>query len=307
MKSVFKLISTFLLLLSLFVLACRKDDPAPSTDSDTTSASDDAIAETIVNDLEAVGAEAAENQGSLTNFKSASGTAISLANCATVSIVNKIITVDFGTSCLCNDGRTRSGKLIYDFSASSPSTAIRYRNPGFDMKLSSQNYVVDGYSVTITSKQVKNTTPLTLPTGLNPGTNLTWSINSNISIVKPSNAGTITRLTSYTKELLNTNDTNCYRGQFKSIVWTLAKVKFNGNSNGINLKGENYTNTATDLVRDMNCSPFPNKPKRHPFISGKLNHTPGTKATRYIDYGNGACDINATVTINGVIYNITLP
>ena len=175
------------------------------------------------------------------------------------------------------------------------------------MKLSSQNYVVDGYSVTITSKQVKNTTPLTLPTGLNPGTNLTWSINSNISIVKPSNAGTITRLTSYTKELLNTNDTNCYRGQFKSIVWTLAKVKFNGNSNGINAKGENYTNTATDLVRDMNCSPFPNKPKRHPFISGKLNHTPGTKATRYIDYGNGACDINATVTINGVIYNITLP
>jgi len=146
-----------------------------------------------------------------------------------------------------------------------------------------------------------------LPTGLNPGTNLTWSINSNISIVKPSNAGTITRLTSYTKELLNTNDTNCYRGQFKSIVWTLAKVKFNGNSNGINAKGENYTNTATDLVRDMNCSPFPNKPKRHPFISGKLNHTPGTKATRYIDYGNGACDINATVTINGVIYNITLP
>jgi hypothetical protein len=307
MPLAYKKLITLALLACLFIFGCRKDDPAPSTDSDTSSASDDAIAETIVNDLEAVGAEAAENQGSLTNFKMASGSAISLANCATVTIVNKIITVDFGTSCLCNDGRTRSGKLIYDFSASSPSTAIRYRNPGFDMKLTSQNYIVDGYSVTITSKNVKNTTPLTLPSGLNPGTNLTWSINSNISIVKPSNAGTITRITSYTKELLNTSDTNCYRGQNKSIVWTLAKVKFNGNSNGVNAKGENYTNTATDLVRDMNCSPYPNKPKRHPFISGKLNHTPGTKATRYVDYGNGACDLNATVTINGVIYNITLP
>lgn len=307
MPHVYKKFITLTLLACLFIFACRKDEPPPSTDSDTSSASDDAIAETIVNDIEAVGAEAAENQGSLTNFKLASGSAISLANCATISIVNKIITVDFGTSCLCNDGRTRSGKLIYDFSASSPSTAIRYRNPGFDMKLTSQNYVVDGYSVTITSKNVKNTTPLTLPPGLNPGKNLTWNINSNISIVKPSNTGTITRIISYTKELLNTSDTNCYRGQNKSIVWTLAKVKFNGNSNGVNAKGENYTNTATDLVRDMNCSPYPNKPKRHPFISGKLNHTPGTKATRYIDYGNGACDVNATVTINGVIYNITLP
>lgn len=307
MTTTLKTISALTLLLSLFVFSCGKEDPKPSTDSDTSSASDDAIAETIVNDLEAVGAEAAENQGSLTNFKSASGSAISLANCATVSILNKIITVDFGTSCLCNDGRTRSGKLIYDFSASTPSTAIRYRNPGFDMKLTSQNYIVDGYSVTITSKQVKNTSPLSLPSGLNPGTNLTWSINSNISIIKPANAGTITRITSYTKELLNTNDTNCYRGQNKSIVWTIAKVKFNGNSSGVNAKGENYTNTATDLVRDMNCAPYLNKPKRHPFISGKLNHTPGTKATRYIDYGNGSCDVNATVTINGVVYNITLP
>lgn len=307
MTTTLKTISALTLLLSLFVFSCGKEDPKPSTDSDTSSASDDAIAETIVNDLEAVGAEAAENQGSLTNFKSASGSAISLANCATVSILNKIITVDFGTSCLCNDGRTRSGKLIYDFSASTPSTAIRYRNPGFDMKLTSQNYIVDGYSVTITSKQVKNTSPLSLPSGLNPGTNLTWSINSNISIIKPANAGTITRITNYTKELLNTNDTNCYRGQNKSIVWTIAKVKFNGNSSGVNAKGENYTNTATDLVRDMNCAPYLNKPKRHPFISGKLNHTPGTKATRYIDYGNGSCDVNATVTINGVVYNITLP
>ena len=308
MKFIIKTVFILSLLNLALLLGCKKPDPTPSTDSDTSSASDDAVAETVISDIESVGAEAAENQGSLTNFKTVSSSALSLANCATVTISNKIITVDFGTSpCLCNDGRSRSGKLIYDLSASNPSTAIRYRNPGFNMKVSSQNYTVDGYSVTITSKEVKNTSPLTLPSGINPGTNLTWSINSNISVIKPgTNAGTITRITSYTKELLNTNDSSCYRGQSKSIVWSLAKVKFNGNSNGVNAKGENYTNQAIDLEKDMNCSPFANKPSRHPFIKGKLNHTPGTKATRYIDYGNGTCDVNATVTINGVVYSITL-
>jgi hypothetical protein len=46
--------------------------------------------------------------------------------------------------------------------------------------------------------------------------------------------------------------------------------------------------------------------RRH-FTQGLLQHTPGGKATRYIDFGNGACDSDATVTINGTNYNITLP
>ena len=43
------------------------------------------------------------------------------------------------------------------------------------------------------------------------------------------------------------------------------------------------------------------------FTAGVLEHTPGGKATRYIDYGNGSCDDQATVTINGHVYTITLP
>jgi hypothetical protein len=46
--------------------------------------------------------------------------------------------------------------------------------------------------------------------------------------------------------------------------------------------------------------------RRH-FTQGTLEHTPGGKATRYIDFGNGTCDDQATVTINGTTYTITLP
>jgi hypothetical protein len=46
---------------------------------------------------------------------------------------------------------------------------------------------------------------------------------------------------------------------------------------------------------------------RKHFTQGVLEHTPSGKAMRTIDYGNGACDDQATVTINGNTYTITLP
>jgi hypothetical protein len=45
--------------------------------------------------------------------------------------------------------------------------------------------------------------------------------------------------------------------------------------------------------------------RRH-FTQGVLEHSPSGKATRYINYGNGACDDQAVVTINGTSYTITL-
>ena len=44
---------------------------------------------------------------------------------------------------------------------------------------------------------------------------------------------------------------------------------------------------------------------RH-IVSGSLALTPSGKPTRYVDFGTGACDDQATVTINGNVYNITL-
>jgi hypothetical protein len=46
--------------------------------------------------------------------------------------------------------------------------------------------------------------------------------------------------------------------------------------------------------------------RRH-FTQGSLVHVPSGKAARYIYFGNGACDDQAVVTINGTSYTITLP
>jgi hypothetical protein len=88
------------------------------------------------------------------------------------------------------------------------------------------------------------------------------------------------------------------------IDWPHAKTQLDGTASGTRANGETYTATATAMVRDFGgCNIL----GRHPFISGELDYSPSGKATRYINFGTGTCDLLATVTINNVSYTITLP
>ncbi len=298
---------------SLSFSSCRKKEketPAEEEDTEQSTSTDNNVAESFAADIESIGSQVSDG-GSLSTYKT-TGTsgieAMESSSCAVITISGQTVTVDFGTAgCIGQDGRTRTGKLIYDFSAS-VSGATHYRNPGFSMNVTSQSYVVDNYTVNIGNKTVSNITPNTIASGVNPGTNLKWSVAANVSIVKPNNAGTISWTCSRTKELTNTSDTNCYKGQSRPIVWTKAIVKLNGSASGVNTNGENYSAVATNLVRDFNCAPDPVlRPHRHPFISGTIVYTPGSRPVRTIDFGNGACDMNATVTINNHVYTVNLP
>jgi len=299
---------------SLSFTSCKKKEKevTPTTteeDTEQTTATDNNMAENTAADIESMGGQVSDG-GSLATYKMSGASALDAmeaSGCAAISAVGQTITVDFGTvGCIGKDGRTRTGKLIYDFSGSSPSSATHYRNPGFSMNVTSQNYVVDNFTVNITNKTVTNITPNTIPSTPNPGTNLKWSIVANLTILKPG-GGTITWTCSRTKELTNTSDSTCYKGQFIPIDWTRAIVKLNGSASGVNAKSENYTAVATNLVRDFQCSPDPLHVHRHPFISGTVAYTPGTRPTRTIDYGNSACDLNATVTIGTHVFNVVLP
>lgn len=301
---------------SLTLTSCKKKQKEDTTDPDTEQGtiSDNNLAESFMADVASIGSQGSEN-GALTTYKMSNPNGIGSvpmndpdylisSACATLSfnVPAKTFTVDFGiTPCLCNDGRYRSGKLFFDYSMSTNTiTPIYYRTPGFKMTIASNNYVVDGYTVNISNKTITNTTPLSIPTGTNPGTNLTWSISANVNVVKPSNGGTVTWNCTRTKELLNTNDPICYGGQGVPINWTKAKIRLNGNANGTTAGGENYTAVITNLVRDFGACKVGNI---YPWISGNLDFTPGARYTRYINFGSGTCDRSATVTINGVTYS----
>jgi hypothetical protein len=71
-----------------------------------------------------------------------------------------------------------------------------------------------------------------------------------------------------------------------------------GGSNGTKASGNTWTNVInTPLVHKRSC---------HQIVSGTMTVTPSNKPVRSIDFGNGTCDNQATVTINGNTYTIVV-
>ena len=293
-------IAAIMVAMAFSVTSCKKDKTETTEDKDTGSASDNSLAEKSADDITNIGGQAAEDN-SLNAYRY--GDAF-ISSCATVvrDSVMKTITVTFnGQQCL--DGHIRSGSLLFDYSAST-NGAKYYRDPGFALTVTSTNYIVDGNQINIVNKSVQNTTA----PGFNPATtNLTWSVNTNINVVKASSGGTVSWSANKVKTLMNTSDTNVYRGPSQHIVWSKAIIGITGNASGTTANGDSFSAaTTSQLIRDMNCSPNSNFPGHHPFIQGTLDFTHGTKPVRHFDYGNGVCDDQATVTINGNTYTITL-
>ena len=272
----------------LIFSSCKKKE---EVDSDTTAAEDHTQAETHSNDVENIGEQA--SYGNMSTYKLVQADENIYSTCATItsyalnSADNDTLLVDFGTAgCTGADGRTRSGSLQYIYTA-----GLHYRDSGNVITVSSNNYVVDGNSIRITSKTIKNLGHVT-------NGNLTWNIAANITITK-ANGKTITWTTNKTKVLLAGE-----RPNNQPIDWAHAQIAIFGTANGTSANGESFTASvaqATWLIRNFNCAGY-----RKCFVAGELDFTPGSKPTRYVNFGTGACDNQATVTINGHVYNVTL-
>jgi hypothetical protein len=260
--------------------SCRKKEKE-EVDSDTAGASDQSLASSSVNDLTSISDEAAKTY-TISSFKTAETNAI-LSSCATITFdtlaAAKTITVNFGaTNCLGNDGRYRRGALTIAFTG-------KYRDSLTLITVTPQNYFVNDNQIA-GSKTIKNL-------GHNAAHHLVYEINANISIIKASGGGTITWQSARQRE---------WTAGESTLTWSDDIYSITGGANGTTSNGNTFTSVITSpLIRKMSIGC-----RRH-FTQGSLQHTPGGKATRYIDFGNGACDSDATVTINGTTYNITLP
>lgn len=260
--------------------SCKKKD-VEEKDSDTTSAVDQSLASSTVNDMTNISDEAGRNN-SVTSFRTEESSAI-LSNCATLTFdtmaAAKTITVNFGaTNCLGNDGRMRRGVLIISFTG-------RYRDSLTLITVTPQGYFVNDNQVTGT-KTITNK-------GHNPAHHLVYEINANIQIIKANGGGTITW------QSLRQREWTAGEG---TLTWQDDMYSITGSASGTTAGGGTFQSNITNpLIRNMT-----NGCRRY-FTAGTIAHTPGGKATRYIDYGNGTCDNQATVTINDNTYPITLP
>jgi hypothetical protein len=274
----------------VFLASCRKKE---KEDTDTDGAKDHALVETYSNDIMNMGHQASYPSG-LSTYKNGNDSPDEIyAGCATITrdTLNAAdadtLTIDFGTSgCTGGDGRVRKGKVIYTYLA-----GMHYRDSANVITVKTQNYSVDGNQVNVVNKTITNKGHIT-------NGKLTWTISANINVVK-TDGKTISWSTNKTKVLLAGEQPNNL-----PVNWPQAQVAIYGSASGTKADGESFNvniNQSTWVVRDFSCTSA-----RKYFVSGIIEYTPGSRPTRYINFGTGACDNLATVTINGNVYNITL-
>lgn len=257
--------------------SCRKDEIFTAEILQT--ASNNSMAELYDNDVQNMVDEVAVS-GSLQTYK-LDEEATLLSSCATVSrdtvSFPRTVTIDFGTvNCTGNDGRLRRGKIIATYTGA-------YRDAGTVISITYDNYFVNDAQIS-GSRTVTNTGTDSL--GITE-----FDVQASIQIDLPNGGGTITRNSSRTRSWIAGSATSIRTDDVYSIT---------GTATGINASGNAYTVLVIEpLIRNLAC-------RRH-FTQGVMQIDVAGRPSRRLDYGNGSCDDQALLTVNGRTRTINLP
>ena len=271
MKKIFSIPHCLILLIAIsFCNGCVRE-----RDTDTSMASELTKHEFLFHDVVDLADDAATKKTGekLSNYKTR-------GYCATLTHNNttnpRSIVIDFGTSnCMCNDGRERRGKILVSYTDN-------YSDSGSVHNITFDNYHVDGFRL-MGSNDIFN--------------------NGKNGAGQPFYTSTIAG------KLLDPNqiDTLFYESE-RTITWVQGSntivygddvYEISGNGSGRNALRTYYAMTITQpLIKDVLGCRFFNK--------GRIEMQPQGKALRTIDFGDGSCDNDATVTINNKVFNIKL-
>jgi len=195
----------------------------------------------------------------------------------------RTLTLDFGANgILCNDGHIRKGVLQAEFSGQWHPDSI---TNGTNVHITFNGYYVDNV-------QREGEFVVTYQ-GANPGPY--WEIQA-IDAKLIYNDGTFTKW--------NTTRTTYWTAGYNTPTDETDDIfEFDGSTSGVSKAGTSFSVNITKTLRyDKTCVV---SGIRGNFVSGTFELTPGDKPTRTVDFGNGACDRAASVTISGVTFNFT--
>lgn len=271
------------LLVGIIALTgCKKENDDnnntnQSTIYDYQSAQDNSEAEIASNDVLNIADAVINTDKDVKSFKYPIKFKWHCAN-VTKEIINndylKII-IDFGnTPSTCFNGKERQGKIIISIKG-------RYYYKGFTDTVRFENYFVNG-------KKIEGTHIVT-----NIG-NLTWTISAKDMKIIAKNGKYHSWQSERQRQLLINNIKDTVN-PMDNYVYSIT-----GQASGTNAKGIKYTADITKaLKKHFDCW----------YIQeGTIVFTITGKPTITLDYGkDGDCDDKATVTINGVTKEITLP
>lgn len=264
-----------LLLASISISSCRKDPE----NNNYQAAKDNATAETMFDDV-----FKQAQDGTLLAEDSAGGTKMmnsTLSSCATVTITPfdlttfpKTIIIDFGsTNCLGDDGRYRRGQV-------NVVTTGWYRDSLSVITVTPNNYYVNDNKV----QGVKTIT--------NNGHNTAGNLNYTIIVANGSvttSDGTISWNSTRHNEWIEGESTIFNPWDDVYLI--------TGGAEGTTIEGEEFIVTIVSALKvKIGCRWI---------TEGSLTLV-SEDLSILVDYGTGACDANATVTLNGNVYNIVM-
>ncbi|MCB0698681.1 MAG: hypothetical protein H6551_00945 [Chitinophagales bacterium] len=273
--SAYATICLVLLVALSTVVSCRKDDDDDIvTEPEKTGyAEDQLILEHVYNNVDRV-VERAFALGAA----ALKGGENSLASCATVTNADGLMVIDFGSNqCLGYDGRYRKGKIMVQY------TNDKQRNDkGYFQNITFQGYEVDGFGV-MGTKRITNM-------GLDAAGNIFFDERRVDSVYKPSENGYITG----ESKRISTWYTGANTPQAADDAFRLSGTGsfHRPNGDGYNIE------ISEQLLVAINCNWI---------TDGRINIYPEGATQRVLDYGDGGCENDATINVNGVVTPVKIP
>jgi len=283
MKKSLLTIFGIVLISTLIFDGCKKEDKE-EVDYDTQSSVDNAQVENILNEMNEIADQAVED-GLLSTHRWGSGNNNLLSSCGSITVTvdstdsSGTATINFGNHfCQGIDTKYRKGLITVSFTGP-------YREAGTVITIAATNYFV-GYDSAYATKV--NGQRTVTNNGTNGNGNLSFSIQANATLANYLNEQ-MTWSSTRTREWIAGASTS---------AWNDDEYLVTGNASGKSFAGVNYSASILEALHiKLNCRWI---------TEGIFSLTPENKEPRTLDYGDGTCDNDATVTIKDKTYNITL-
>lgn len=278
-------------LLCVFLVGCSKEDivdRANDTNEAVETGKDYSITETAFEDVQDLVDGAAQQEAVLNGF-----TDIPVADhrdCAdiniettTTSIFPVTMTMDYGSGCVMNNGRTASGVITVVFTD-------RPRQAGAYYTITFTDFELDGHTISGTRTVTNN--------GTNSEGQLSFTVTVDNGQITFPDGTVFSYTTDRTRTLVEGAETKFETDGIAGInddVWEIT-----GTANGVNREGNNYeVEVSEPLRRAMNCRWL---------TAGVMRiDTEVYNNTIVIDFGEGDCDDQAVVTVGLIQRTITMP
>ncbi len=340
----------FVTLLPL-LLACPKGKPkkiAPEPDTELQSSIDAAWATFVVSDIEMQCGFSGEDNQAGGFYAEVPGTCCTGTNTAnqgsttpTRDLSVKMITMSFNST-FCLDGKLRHGSVLAKYGMNPTVFTNPLQAPGsiyahdysFGALVTLSDYRVDGWLIETQNGEpalLRNT--LSSPAYDPSKVQLTWTFSGKFIFIHPSDPSkNITWEGTLRKTLVNSTDKRVFKATLNHtndslINWKKGIVSYEVNAKGFTSGNIPFTievNSANPLIRDFSCSPdkiadvtntgtviFQRISEFHPFISGIMAFTTGSKYPRQVYFGNegladlpGQCDNSGEILIKGNTYRV---